>query len=583
MFVEALTEYADSRLAGQLADMAFESKPIPFLLEVGGDGSYVGIVERAEKVEEGPATFVTAPPLLVPRSPVNRNLGLHPLLAFDNIKYVLGAGSWTPEEVRGSHDERHRAFVDFLKTAARATADPALQSCALFYNRADQVELARQDLAARHAPASTLLALSVGGPVVRRPAVRNYWRQHYQRTFDTRTEAAEAAMCLVSGEIGPIAPTHEKVKGVTSLGGQSSGTVLMSCDKDAFCSYGWVKNANSPVSPQRAAAYVLALNDLLQHGRYSRVDHCGVGFLYWTSEPLAQPHPINLLEEPAPQQLDEILDAGAASPAPNEVCLLGVSGNGGRLRVRFWVNEPLDVVLVNLRRWFGELRIVNPFTNETHERPRFSHVLDSITQGKPYARCAIQLFRRALQGVPLGKSVLAAALEQLRATRGPRKLSPTQAALIRLCMNDLSGDNSMPERLDTSLDQPAYLCGRLLALYDALQYAERGWVRSSLADRYYALASTNPATAFPKIEEVGLKHLTRLRRVNPDAAARLERDLQEVHMRLAELGGTFPGALSLEDQGRFAIAFHHQKAATIARATSLKPEPRTELAPVPVA
>ena len=138
----------------------------------------------------------------------------------------------------------------------------------------------------------------------------------------------------------------------------------------------------------------------------------------------------------------------------------------------------------------------------------------------------------------------------------------------------------MPERLDTSLNQPAYLCGRLLALYDALQYAERGWVRSSLADRYYSLASTNPAQAFPKIEEVGLKHLTRLRRVNRDAAARLERDLQEVHMRLAELGGTFPGALSLEDQGRFAIAFHHQKAATIARAAA--PRPEAELTPVPV-
>ena len=141
----------------------------------------------------------------------------------------------------------------------------------------------------------------------------------------------------------------------------------------------------------------------------------------------------------------------------------------------------------------------------------------------------------------------------------------------------------MPERLNTNLNQPAYLCGRLLALYDALQYAERGWVRSSLADRYYALASTNPATAFPKIEEVGLKHLTRLRRVNPDMAARLEQDLQEVHMRLAELGGTFPGALSLEDQGRFAIAFHHQKAATIARATAPILEPTTELVPVHVA
>ena len=46
MFVEALTEYADTRLAGQLADLAFESKPVPYLLEIGADGSFIGIVNR---------------------------------------------------------------------------------------------------------------------------------------------------------------------------------------------------------------------------------------------------------------------------------------------------------------------------------------------------------------------------------------------------------------------------------------------------------------------------------------------------------------------------------------------------------
>ncbi len=275
MFVEALGEYADLRLAGQLADLAFEVKPVSFLLELAADGTYLGIVERKETIVRGSTALESIQPMMVPRSPVNRNLGLHPLLAFDNLKYVLGAGAWTPPGQEISQEERHRSFVDLLRAAARATEDAALHSCVAFYQRADQVQLARRDLGERNVLATSLVALSVSGPVVRRSAVRNYWRRHYQRAFATRTEAAEEAMCLVSGDVGPIAPTHEKIKGTSSLGGQSSGTVLMSCDKDAFCSYGWVKNANSPVSPDRAAAYVLALNDLLQHGRYSRVDHCG--------------------------------------------------------------------------------------------------------------------------------------------------------------------------------------------------------------------------------------------------------------------------------------------------------------------
>ena len=86
---------------------------------------------------------------------------------------------------------------------------------------------------------------------------------------------------------GAIAPTHEKIKGVSSLGGQASGVALMSFDKEAFRSYGWEQNQNSPVSPDRALAYVLALNDLLRSDKGKRKDIAGVGFLFWLREPAA--------------------------------------------------------------------------------------------------------------------------------------------------------------------------------------------------------------------------------------------------------------------------------------------------------
>jgi len=98
------------------------------------------------------------------------------------------------------------------------------------------------------------------------------------------------------GEVGPIAVTHDKIKGASSLGGQPAGVALMSFDKQAFCSYGWEQNQNGPVSPERATAYVLALNDLMKHGRHrqgrnrertvrTRTDLGSMGFLYWTRDP----------------------------------------------------------------------------------------------------------------------------------------------------------------------------------------------------------------------------------------------------------------------------------------------------------
>ena len=573
MLIQALAEYADSRLRDQLDDLALEEKPVPYFLELGPDGRFLGVIERTEPVQRGKKTLNLSQPLRVPKSPVNRNTGLHPLLACDDIKYVLGKGAWTTEKEAKNHEERHRAFVALLETAVIATGNPSLQACVKFYSREDQVDAARLSMAERKAPPGSLVALSVGGPVFNVEAVRGYWREHYQKEFAARTEKGGQGMCMISGKFGPIAPTHEKIKGLAALGGQAAGVSLMSFDKDAFCSYGWDKNANSPVSPERAAAYVLALNDLLKQGKGSRIDRCGVGFLYWTKKPAAE-DPISILENATPEQVEKLLllDKGGLNLEPNEFYLLGVSGNGGRLLVRYWLHESLEKTLANVSAWFKGLRISSPFTGQIAEAPKLWQLLDTIARDEPPPDRAIQLIRRAIHGLPLGKAVLAGVLGRLRVVSGKERLSTARAGLIRVCVNDQNGEPKMNEQLDPSLNNPAYLCGRLLAVYDGLQYSAQGEVNATVSDRYYALASTYPQLAFPKLTDLSLKHLRKLRRDSRGAAVNIEKEIQEIHQQLATSGAKFPAQLSLEDQGRFAIGYHHQRAENMARASARKQE-----------
>jgi CRISPR-associated protein Csd1 len=561
MLIQALAEYADTRLQDQLNDLAFETKPVPYFLEIGRDGTFLNLVERTEQVQRGKKTVKQTQTLLIPKSPVNRNTGEHPLLACDDMKYVLG------------DEKKHIAFVDLLKKAAAATSDPALQSCVAFYERPDQVDAARKALADHKTPAGAVIALSASGPVVARDVVRRYWREHYRGANAARNEKGGEGMCLISGKIGPIAPTHEKIKGLASLGGQSAGVSLMSFDKEAFCSYGWEQNANSPVSPERAAAYVLALNHLLKRDNASRIDHCGVGFLFWTKL-LVEKTPISILEEADPEQVRQLLllDESGLYLDPNEFYLLGVSGNGGRLLVRFWIHENLEKVQRNVAGWFKGLRISSPFTGGIADPPKLWQLLASLAHDEPPPDRAIQLIRRAILGQSLGKTILAGALGRLRVASGADKLSPVRAGLIRLCVNDQNGEPKMSEELDPNLNHPAYLCGRLLALYDGLQYQAQGEVNANVSDRYYSLASTYPALAFPKLSDLGLKHLRKLRRDKPGAAVNIEKEVQEIHARLAASGAKFPPPLSLEDQGRFAIGYHHQRAESMARAVTKKHE-----------
>jgi CRISPR-associated protein Csd1 len=224
MLVQALAAYADEYLSGQLAAEAWEEKPVPILLEIGPDGSFVGKIERLRQQTRGKKTVTLAQTLQVPKSPVNRNSGLHPLLAADDIKYVLGPGAWTAAKDVRNATERNTAFAELIRSAAEVTKDPALEACARFYERSDQVEAARDAL--KDSKGGVLVALSVDGPLVMRSAVRDFWNEHYRKAFQERVESGGTGECIVSGRIGPIAPTHEKIKGTSGLGGPAHVNVF---------------------------------------------------------------------------------------------------------------------------------------------------------------------------------------------------------------------------------------------------------------------------------------------------------------------------------------------------------------------
>ncbi|MFH1018754.1 MAG: type I-C CRISPR-associated protein Cas8c/Csd1, partial [Pseudomonadota bacterium] len=328
--------------------------------------------------------------------------------------------------------------------------------------------------------------------------------------------------------------------------------------------------------------YVLALNDLLHLGKHrrgtdkdtsvtTRFDAGGVGFLFWTRKP--SDDNLSLFAEADPEEVRKLLSAPqrgrdtTLDPSQNDFYLLAVSGNGGRLLVRYWFHDKLENVRDNVRGWFEGLRIADVFHQGTpSEAPPLWKLLAALSlRDKPDkvpANRVVQLVRRALHGLPLGRTILAAALNRIRAKKGGERLSPIRVGLVRMCVNDLEqvekkGAPFMGESLDQSLQHPAYVCGRLLAVYDKLQYAAQGEVNVTVADRYYGMASTRPQAAFPSVERLSRAHLKKLRRDNRGAAVNIEREIGEL---LSRLDGRFPSYFTLEDQGRFTIGFHHQKA-----------------------
>jgi CRISPR-associated protein Csd1 len=255
VLVQALADYAEERLSDQLKDEAWERKPVPYFIAFDATGTFLEIVSNYKAISRRNAIESIPAILDIPRSPVQRVAGLHPLLAVDDVKYVLGVGPWTPAGREQNHRERHLKFVTLLRQAAALSGDDGLNAAATFYDRPDQVERAHAALAEVRVGTTIALAL-FGEPIIGRAAVRAHWSRLYVNTVSLRMARSAHAECLLSGNVGPIPSTHEKIKGLANLGGQPTGVSLISFDKQAFCSYGWKQNANSPLSPDLAMSYV---------------------------------------------------------------------------------------------------------------------------------------------------------------------------------------------------------------------------------------------------------------------------------------------------------------------------------------
>lgn len=131
----------------------------------------------------------------------------------------------------------------------------------------------------------------------------------------------------------------------------------------------------------------------------------------------------------------------------------------------------------------------------------------------------------------------------------------------------------MSAQMDEGQQHSAYLCGRLLAVYESLQYqAHDGEVNQSVADRYYTLASTYPALAFPKLEDLGQKHLRKLRRAETRGiGVNISKEIDQLHLAIEQAAGfRFPAGQGLIDQGRFALGYHHQRAHQFEQARNRK-------------
>jgi CRISPR-associated protein Csd1 len=569
-----------------LDDVAFEMQPVPFVVQLAKDGQYRGIEERRGEIvfpsrkKGGEEKRVKDKGLMlsVPRPHGNAANPAFARFFVDTLARVLPVA--VEEKNRKKTEASRATFWKQIGRAADETGDPALMAVQAFgLALASDAALAakvRTDVEARKPGASDRIAfawLPDGGSILLdRVAIREWYTKVFEAMTSERQADGPVGVCQITGNVEPLPTSHAiKLSGVP--GGLATGVSLISFDKAAFESYGLDGAANAAIGYVGADGYLRALKALLSNtlpsaaarGDKTNLRIGGTAYLYWTrdNEDLKF---MTALDQPELDAVRNTLSAASAgkvtqvSAEPNQFYLLGLSGNSARAIVRDYLERPLSRVKECLQHWFDDLRIADPskdYSGRPNDRfPLWLLALATAFDSDGVAPdTAARLLHAALTGGPLSESLLVSCLRRLRA-EGGEGFRASRMALIKLILKRT--EVSVSETLNPDERHPAYLCGRLLAVFEQIQYAALGEVNANVVDKFYSTFSAAPALVFARLVSNTQNHLRKLRGDKPGAFVSNDRRLAEI----LNLLGTAPPPtqFSLQDQGRFALGYYHEKA-----------------------
>ncbi|WP_198971531.1 type I-C CRISPR-associated protein Cas8c/Csd1 [Xylophilus sp. ASV27] len=597
MILQALNNYYQRLLARDepgLSPFGYSPEKISYEILLAPDGAVAQVNSIHDTSGKKPVPRI----LNVPQ-PEKRTVGIKSNFLWDKTSYVLGVSATSKRA-----DKEHEAFKALHRECLAGQTDPGLKAFLAFLDAWTPERFKEAHFREEMLDANFVFRLDGERAFLHERPAAQAVRARLLGTQDGEAGAA-AGLCLVTGEVLPLARLHPAIKGVN--GAQSSGASIVSFNLEALSSYGKSQGENAPVSEQAAFAYTTVLNHLLRRGEHNRqrLQIGDASVVFWAETDDAQQAEAAefLLEQfLSPKSDDEqeaaklrrvLEDVAQGRPRPlqsfdpkldpgTRMFVLGLSPNASRLSIRFWQSDTLEVFARRAAEHAEDLRI-EPLPWKTAPSAwRLALATAPSREGRSKSedvspQLAGELMRAILSGARYPHSLLTNVVMRMRAD------GDVSGVRVALCKGILARDRRLgvkaydeevPVSLDVQSTNPGYRLGRLFAVLERAQRsALGGQVNATIRDRYYGAASATPASVFPVLLRNTQNHIGKLRKDKPGLANSLEKDIRDI---VDGLGERFPRSLRMEDQGRFAIGYYHQAQARPAKAEGAEADDTTD-------
>ncbi len=565
MILQALYEYYQRKAdLGKMPPYGREWKPIPYLIVIREDGSFVKLEEtyegegkqrvpkeflmRRAKARSGQKSWATANSL------------------WDHFGYVLAIPKPKEEGSDEAMETSRKQKQTFEKEVRRLYElnpdDLGIAAVNKFYDKFDENIIAiRSDQLFGDAVKKdgTNMAFKLLGSMEPVGISESVY-------YDNDISDENHGRCLVTGEIGPIAVLND---GVSLMGASPMGAKLVGFQKSSgYDSYHKEQGLNAPISEQANFAYTTALNSMLGKGSKNHFYFSGDTLVFWASKDnhfedefaffFASPPKDN------PDQNIEVIGNLMKAPTTGIVndeddtrfYVLLLSPNVARIAVKMWEETTVKELAGNIRQYFEDLDIIRGKTERSYYT--LYEILRNIALQHDIKNLPPMLFnamvRAAINGRALPELCQMQCLGRIKADQ---IVNSRRAGLLKACLNRKNRNNQLKKErditvaLDVENKNQAYLCGRLFAILEKIQ-EDSG--TSTIRERFYGAASRTPAVVFPRLLDLSIHHLAKL-----DRGKQIFFENQKGFVMKGIEAQGFATHFSLDDQSRFAIGYYHQR------------------------
>jgi len=247
--------------------------------------------------------------------------------------------------------------------------------------------------------------------------------------------------------------------------------------------------------------------------------------------------------------------------------VLGLAPNKSRISIRFWYEGTVGKLKHRIAQYFKDIEIVHG-PKDREYLSLFQLLLAVAADGKAKnipPNLGGQVMLSILNGTRYPRTLLSLAVNRCKATRfkAPQYISRARAAVIKAVLErDKRFINENFKEVGMSLDKEnkniGYILGRLFAVLERIQESahEGSKLNKTIRDAYFSAACSSPLVIFKRLQDLSIHHLAKIRNTGKNTVW-LDKQTGEIMNRIPAAG--IPPSLNLEDQGRFAVGYYHQR------------------------